>query len=204
MPAMPWFRVTFLLFVMAVSSGYRFRCYMFCVDQTSTQNDYIEQRDRCRDYAELKVDMALRNIPGYTDGKTKKTQLVALFNECMANNGWNIAGEQKPPATSAATTPVQPSPTTTNGTPATPAQAVAAPVVKDYEDKASLSRSADCAFARHAAANSSNAAARAKACDLECAQRLKAAPDAPRPAACPSDVNPNPEMARGHDKEEVE
>jgi hypothetical protein len=53
-----------------------------------------------------------------------------------------------------------------------------------------LSRAAECMFARHAAANSSIAASRAMACDLECAQALRAAPDAPRPAACPADSDP--------------
>lgn len=187
MPAMPWLRISFLLFVVAVSSGYRFRCYAFCTDQTSTQNDYVEQRDRCREYAELKVDMRMRDVAGPAEPKTKQTKLVGLFNECMANNGWNIAADNKPAAPATAPNP-------------TVAAVQSAPVVDPQMEKASLSRSVECMFARHAAANSTNSALRAKACDLECAQRLAAAPDAPRPAACPTDVDPNSDLVRGSDK----
>ena len=44
--------------VMARTSGYKFRCYWACIDQTAIQDDYVEQRDRCREYAQLKLDMA--------------------------------------------------------------------------------------------------------------------------------------------------
>jgi len=193
--AMPWLRVSFLIFVLAVSSGYRFRCYAFCTDQTSTQNDYIEQRDRCREYAELKVDMRMRESAATAanpnEPKSKQVKLVSLFNECMSNNGWNIVDAPKggatPPATPNATTAAVQAPV---------------PVVDQQQEKASLSRSAECMFARHAAANSTIAAARAKACDLECSQRLAASPEAPRPAACPADVDPNSNLTRGWEREE--
>ena len=58
---MSWVRVTFLITALLVTSGYRFRCYLACVDQTSTQNDYVEQRDYCREYAQLKVNMAMHD-----------------------------------------------------------------------------------------------------------------------------------------------
>ncbi|MFW0776434.1 MAG: hypothetical protein ACN2B6_01775 [Rickettsiales bacterium] len=189
---MPWFRVAFLLLVLAGTSGYRFRCYIFCKDQTAIQNDYIEQRDRCREYAELKLDMALRDTRGPVDGKKQKTKLVSLFNSCMADNGWNIAPEL-PPYDSAA--PVEKPPTAEAKPLAPPPE-----VVEAHESKAALSRSADCMFARHAANHSSIAAARAQACDLECSQRLRAAPDAPRPAACPTDVTPDVNLITGGEK----
>ena len=107
---MALFRVGFLVFVWAISSGYRFRCYAFCVDQTGIQHDYIEQRDRCRGYAELKIDMSLRSVRGPVDGKTNKSQLVNLFNECMANNGWNIVPETKAAATTGTNTALQAAP----------------------------------------------------------------------------------------------
>lgn len=182
MLAMPWFRAAILLAALTISSGYRFRCYIFCTDQTGIQNDYIEQRDQCRKYAELKLDMAMRSVQGPADNKTTKSQLVNLFNECMANNGWNIVQDTKP-----ATPPP----------PATPEELEAR-----YNEKAALSRSSECMFARYAAANSSIAAARAKACDLECTQRLKSAPDAPRPAACPTDIEPDSNLTRGGQRED--
>lgn len=190
MPFMPWLRVGFLLFVFSISSGYRFRCYMFCKDQTAVQSDYIEQRDRCRSYAELKLDMAIRDVQGPPGKKTRKTKLINLFNQCMSENGWNIAPEvpKDLPA------PVQ-------NQPAVPqVQQQAEQVADAYEEKAALSRSAECMFARHAAAVSSISATRAQACDLECSQRLQAAPDAPRPAACPSDVEPSVEFIHGGEK----
>src|SRR6476619_5636952 len=85
---MPWLRIAFLVTALAVTSGYRFRCYWFCIDQTGIQNDYVEQRDRCREYAELKLDMAMRGGP--QDEKTRKSKLVSLFSECMGNNGWTV------------------------------------------------------------------------------------------------------------------
>jgi len=130
------------------------------------------------------------------DGKTNKSQLVNLFNECMANNGWNIVPETKAAATTGTNTALQAAPA------AAGAAAAQNDVVEIYEQKQALSRSADCMFARHAAANSSISAARAKACDLECAQRLAASPDAPRPSACPTDVNPDPELIRGGERVE--
>ena len=178
---MRWLKVGFLLAVMLHTSGYRFRCYWMCTNQTSTQNDYVEQRNRCRAYAESKMAFAMKGKPG--DEKTRKATLVGLFGECMAANGWNVGGDTKPAAPAPTPAPV-------------PTQANAQ---EQAERKASISRSSECAFARHSASISSNAAARARACDIECAQRLSAAPDAPRPAACPS--GPNPSLEKGRDSE---
>lgn len=199
--AMPWIRVFFLLAALTATSGFKFRCWIFCIDQTSVQNDYVDERDRCREYAQLKLDMAMRDTPG--DEKTRKAKLVSLFSECMGNNGWSVPdgkGDKKPDAAAAAAAAPPPSPATAQ--PTLPAQQGTTPVAVAAtapDNKAHLSRSAECAFARHAAANSSNAAARAAACDLECANRLKAAPDAPRPAACPSE--PGEDLSKGADTE---
>lgn len=175
-------KVFFLLSVVLCSSGYRFRCYWACTDQTSVQNDYIEQRDRCRSYAQTKIDFAMKNQPGPKDGKTRQATLVSLFSECMSQHGWNVPDGK--PAGSAAAAPV------------VPAVAVTANKDDEARKKASLSRSSECMFARHAADMSTNSAARARACDLECAQRLKAAPDGPRPAACPTGSTPGLEIGR--------
>jgi hypothetical protein len=222
---MSWIKASFLIFVFAMSSGYRFRCWMFCMDQTSTQHEYIEQRDRCREYAELKQDMQIRGtIKGPVTNRDRKTALVSLFNECMANNGYNITNPTPPPPMATGAQPAvapmalaagQANASTGNSAKAPVAVPVSAaiagsagaqparPLVAERsESKSALSRSAECNFARHAAKHSSISATRAKACDLECAQRLKIAPDGPRPAACPTDRLPNPEMERGVDRGE--
>lgn len=180
------------MLALQATSAYRFRCWFACVDQTSTQNDYVEQRDRCRKYAQLRSEVSIRSAGNAASDQSRKSELVSLFSKCMEQNGWTIS-EVKDKDKSPAPAPVQPQ----------PGQATAAAVAPTQPDpayqKASLSRSAECAFARHAASASSRAAARAAACDLECAQRLKASPDAPRPAACPS--GPTPDLSKGRDKE---
>lgn len=181
-----WLKVVFLLGVLAGASGYRFRCWWMCTDQTSVQNDYIEQRDSCRSYAQTKIDFAMKNQPGPKDEKNRKATLVALFSECMSQHGWNVP-DGKPAAPPVAAAPA----------PVVPPVDITASKEKESREKAALSRASECAFARHAAAISSNSAARARACDIECAQRLKSAPDAPRPAACPS--GPTPTLDSGRD-----
>jgi hypothetical protein len=198
---MPWLRAVFLLAVLAVTPGYRFRCYWACMDQTAIQNDYVEQRDRCREYAQLKLDMAMRSVEGPVTEDKRKTQLVALFSECMANNGWTVpsgkdeadkaAGAAAPLAAGAAAGAVAANPQSLGGQ---------APAPPPQQQKAFLSRNSECAFARHSASVSAIAKARAEACDLECDERLKAAPEGPRPAACPSE-DAAPELSRGSERE---
>lgn len=146
-----------------------------CQDQTSIQNDYIEQRDRCREYSQLKLDMAMRTSGQHNNDQNRRAMLVKLFGECMGQNAWNVSDNK---------------PDKDTGKPKTPEEAAAAATAA-AEERAALSRASECAFARQSANVSSLAATRAKACDLECSQRLKLAPDAPRPAACPSDIGAN-------------
>lgn len=177
-------KVMVLVAVLAGTSGFRFRCYWFCTDQTSVQSDYVADRDRCRKFAELKLDMAMRDSVSdrlFEIQKDRKGKLVELFSECMARTGWTVPDGKEGHADVAVVPPIVVTPTA----PATD------PQMEKYRLKASISRSSECNFARYAASTSSIAAARAKACNLECAQRLKAAPDAPRPAACPSEFNPS-------------
>jgi hypothetical protein len=64
------------------------------------------------------------------------------------------------------------------------------------EDPTKTERFKECNFARYGASTSSNAAAKAEACDLECAEKLAALPSGPRPSACPLDViNDSPAIA---------
>jgi hypothetical protein len=211
---MHWGKLVFLLAVLAISSGYRFRCWWMCTDQTSTQNDYVEQRDRCREYAQLKLDMVMRNKGLEQNEQNRKQQIIALFSDCMGHNGWTVSdlkpGEGgRPPLESAGS----PAPGAgfmlmrqSQTSPRPAAAATAAPVVAPMglspeaaeaaaRERAAISRSAECSFARYAASTSSIASARAKACDLECSERLKAIPDGPKPAACASE--PLPELSKG-------
>lgn len=188
MPA--WLKVAFLMLVLTGASAYRFRCYWACMDQTAIQNDYIEQRDNCRSYAEAKVDFAMKSQPAPRDERTRKATLVSLFSECMAQHGWNVPDGKPPSGAGAAATAAAAAAATV------PAVDVKAQKEKDAWQKAAVSRSAECGFARHSASVSSNAAARARACDIECNQRLKAQPDGPRPAACPSETTPSLESGR--------
>ena len=182
-------QIIFLITALALTSGYRWRCYVACTDQTSTQNDYVEQRDNCREYAQLKVDMAMREN-GSLDDRSRKTQLVSLFSQCMGNNGWIVPdgkGEGGPKKVESAA--VAPN--------AASAPLVAAPAVSKSEEKATVTRASECAFARYSASFSSNAATRAAACDVECENALKAAPGAPRPASCPPDISER--LSKGHE-----
>jgi hypothetical protein len=193
---MPTFRLLFLVLVLTVTSGYRFRCWVFCTDQTSTQHDYIEQRDRCRDYAQLKLDMAVRNAGSPVDATGRRTLLVHLFSECMNSNGWNVPSVPTPLAGEPTPDKAAPLPMDSNALTHAPRTASVNTAADKAATRSALTRKAECDFARYAASTSSISAARAQACDLECSQRLKAAPEAPRPAACPSDASPNLEKGR--------
>lgn len=84
------FRLILLLSVAIMCSGYRWRCYAFCNDQTAIQNDYTEQRDECRVHAQdnLDAEMAKTNTPD--SAKARKAKLVLLFSECMSRYGWEV------------------------------------------------------------------------------------------------------------------
>lgn len=191
---MTWLRLLFLITAMTAMSGYRFRCYFACTDQTSTQNDYVEQRDHCREYAQLKVDMAMRESGMGMDDRNRKSQLVSLFSQCMGNNGWTVPDGKGEGATRKADAP----PPAANAIASQAATAAPPAAAAHSEEKANITRASECAFARYSAAVSSNAATRAQACDLECEQALRAAPGAPRPASCPADTSER--LAKGSEK----
>jgi len=197
----PIVTVVFLLASMQMVSAFKMRCWMFCSEQTGIQTDYVADRDSCRDYAQLRVatDTA---TPELMEEKSRKAKLIAIFSACMADKNWTV------PDGKASQQPSPPVPIPTPGQPVTPATAAPMPVAnsaapapaiataqdaaamaQQRREKTFLARTSECAFARHGAPYSSVSATRAKACDIECAQRLKAAPDAPRPAACPADPN---------------
>lgn len=173
------YRYLFLAFVFLSTSGYKFRCWWGCKNQTAIQHDYVEHRDHCRTYSQLKLDMVMRNR-GLTENVDRKTQLINIFSECMEKKGWDIpSGRQEEAEKEAELRKAEESQYTKEEL-----------VAKKQNKSWALSRRSECAFARHAAANSSISAARARACDLECAKRLQESPDSPRPAACPASGNP--------------
>jgi hypothetical protein len=195
------FRLVLLLSVALMTSGYKFRCWWMCQDQTAIQNDYVEQRDRCRQYAQLKLDMASRAAGDRNNAQARNSRLISLFSDCMGQNGWNTTDLKAAPPVSPLATPGMPAKPPENATAALAGQAPAAPppaATTAQDERAAITRKAECAFARQSASVSSLAATRARACDLECAERVKLAPDAPRPAACPS--GPIPGMESGSER----
>lgn len=162
MKSMIWVRAALLIVALMATSGYRWRCYLACTDQTAIQNDYIEQRDYCREFAQLKAPMFIKES-GAGDDKSRKGALVSLFSQCMCKNGWNVPdGKSNDGCKKDADSPVDPA----------------------------LYRKAECAFARSNADSSSIAKIRAEACDYECAEALRTAPNAPRPPSCEADIPP--------------
>ena len=110
---------------------------------------------------------------GAADDKSRKATLVSLFSQCMGNNGWTVPDGKGDGAKKAD---------------AAPPPNAAALVAAKADEKTSLTRAAECAFARQSASVSSIAKLRSEACDLECAEALRVSPNAPRPPSCPSDL----------------
>lgn len=188
---------------MQVVSAYKLRCWVFCTDQTGIQTDYIADRDLCRKYAQLRIDTDTSS-PQLLDNRDRTAKLVALFSACMADKGWtvpdgkaNVPAGAAPIASPATATAPAASATSTKtpvgaisaagavGAPLIMTEAEAETLAERRREKTYLSRQSECTFARHGAAYSTASAARAQACDLECAQKLKADPKGGTPAACP-------------------
>ena len=207
-------RLLCLVAVLLATSGFTFRCFVFCNETTGIQADYTAQRDDCRDYAQTKLETLIEK-PGAPplEEKERKAKLVSLFSECMGKNGWTVPDgkpAEKEKTAAAAVTPAPaaaPAPATSVAT--QPATATAAPVMAvtvtptpqnlaapatpptapapKPEMSAETRRSAQCGFARYAASSSSNAAKTAEECDIECAEALKKQSGGPLPAACPGE-----------------
>jgi len=185
-------RIFFLVGIWIMTSGFHLPCFIICSEETDIQNQYTEQRDKCREYAQLKVDTNLHSDVEGSD-QSRKAQLISLFSECMGKNGWVVPSghddkEGAPVNTAAPVSPTTPmgqaaAPTAFGQTP-TPLPPPPTPAEVSAETQAFLKRSSECAFARQNASTSANAEARAHACDIECAERLRSAPETPRPAAC--------------------
>lgn len=210
MKTRPIIQCLMLIAMMQAISGLKFRCYWFCSEQTGIQTDYVADRDECRKYAQLRIDTDTAN-PEMLEERSRKQKLVSLFSSCMSDKGWTIPdgknGQQPanpipvptPGATAGAAAPQPapgptpgaapagvPVPLTAGGTPAIVTEEQAKVIQEERREKAYLARASECAFARHGADYSSVSATRAKACDLECANMLKAEPKGRVPAACPN------------------
>jgi hypothetical protein len=171
-------KILFLILVFPFTAALTYPCYWFCTEQTSLQRDYVSSRDECRDYAQNKLEQL---NDGTLDDVGRKSRLVSLFSDCMARNGWTVPdgrgdkgdkpqgplGEKKP---AAGIQPVVEAPSPPSTTPA---------------KKPRPPRALECALARHATHESTNAAGIAKDCDQECAVLRQQFPNGPRPAACP-------------------
>lgn len=209
----PYSQILLLIIALNATAAFKFRCWLFCTDQTGIQTDYIDARDSCRKYAQLRIDTDTAN-PELMDDKNRRNKLVSLFSSCMADRGWTVpdgkSGQQPaapiPVPTPGANTaqssqagappvaaPVQTEAPAAIATPiANPSPAIItadqARVMNDQRrEKNYLARQSECAFARHGAPYSSVSATRAKACDIECEQSRKANEGGKLPAACPPD-----------------
>lgn len=204
--------VILLLAMMQAVSAFKWRCWFFCTEQTGVQNDYVSDRDTCREYAQLRAETDTSSAQPANE-RNRTAQLVAMFSSCMADRGWTVPdgkGNQGSVPANAATaahpagsatgsdTPIQSPGAAGVGIVAAPSptgeqSGVAANMAQPSQDRdmvssqrknAGTSRAAECAFARHGAAYSSVSASRAQACDIECAEKLKSNPKS-NPSACP-------------------
>jgi hypothetical protein len=87
--------LVFLLCVSLFSSGYRFRCFLFCHEQTGVQNNYVENQADCQDYAQAKLDDAMSSEVNPDSEKGQQAKLVSLFSDCMAKKGWDVPSGNK-------------------------------------------------------------------------------------------------------------
>ncbi len=180
------FRISFLILSMQLLSAYNIRCWFFCTEQTAIQDEYTDARDFCRSYSQLRFETETATS---SDDKGRTAKMIALFSECMSEKGWSVpdgkpaGGPGSPPAAAAAA----PAPAAKSETELSAKMAAEEAKREKRRQQAFLLRSSECAFARHGAQYSSVSAARATACDIECAEKRKLSPQSPRPAACPAE-----------------
>lgn len=139
-----------------------------CTETTSTQRDYVGAKEECQELASLKIQQ-LGSISAMD--KDYQTALVAEFKDCMSKSGWSVTGPDKNKSKQDTTVTAAPVP-------------VGVAPLAPPQDEQRLKRAAECAYARQAADNSSNARALARACELECKNMRSMQPEAPLPAAC--------------------
>jgi hypothetical protein len=187
MALIPPIRARWSLFALACalsacSDPYGPLCVAFCSDSTHLQRQYADHRDECRQLAELKLNTM--PTPGSDafdpspEDRAAKSRLVGMFSECMNTKAWAVPGPAKDDGKKDKEKEAALAASAAAGRLEIPAPAPAA--VQDAERR----RAADCAFARQSADASIIAKKRAEACEIECAQQRRLAPEAPKPAAC--------------------
>ena len=121
----------FLLSVAIFTSGYRFRCVLFCSEQTGVQNDYTENRDDCRSDAQNKLDDAMAETSNPDNEKFREAKLISLFSKCMATKGWSVPSGEKQKADKASDVPIYASSVSSVAAPATVAVAATTASIAD-------------------------------------------------------------------------
>lgn len=162
-----------LIASMQMLSGFTFRCWWFCTDQTAIQNDFLDDRAECQGVADEKLGPEIAPSPNEAPNKAARTQkLISIFSDCMKTKGWTI-----PVPEGKASPPPQPAPVALKAAPPPPP----APKIDSY-----AKRYNECSYARHSADISSVAHVRAKECDVQCTKELRSWKYGERrPAACP-------------------
>jgi hypothetical protein len=108
-----------------------------CGESSRIQDDYVAQRDSCQFLAEQQI--VKYQVPGkVVTPQARNAELVTLFSDCMAKNGWQVATPKREDATvgtpaiapAAAPAPAAPVPVTPAPAAApAPAAPVPAPVM---------------------------------------------------------------------------
>jgi hypothetical protein len=102
-----------------------------CGESSRIQSDYVAQRDSCQSLAEQQI--VKYQVPGkLVTPQARNAELVTLFSDCMAKNGWQVATPKREdapggtPASAPAAAPVVgPVPAAPLPAPVTPAPVVA-------------------------------------------------------------------------------
>jgi hypothetical protein len=102
-----------------------------CGESSRIQDDYVAQRDSCQSLAEQQI--VKYQVPGkLVTPQARNAELVTLFSDCMAKNGWQVATPKREdapggtPASAPAAAPVVgPVPAAPLPAPVTPAPVVA-------------------------------------------------------------------------------
>lgn len=102
-----------------------------CGESSRIQDDYVAQRDSCQSLAEQQI--VKYQVPGkLVSPQARNAELVTLFSDCMAKNGWQVATPKREdapggtPASAPAAAPVVgPVPAAPLPAPVTPAPVVA-------------------------------------------------------------------------------
>jgi len=109
-----------------------------CGESSRIQDDYVAQRDSCQSLAEQQI--VKYQVPGkVVSPQARNAELVTLFSDCMAKNGWQVATPKREdapdssPAIAPAAAPVPVAPVPAPVAPApvvtpVPAAPVSAPV----------------------------------------------------------------------------